>query len=578
MAQLTAKDITNLYLYGQKLTPANLVDNSLIRPDSATSSVNVNVQDFMATGAGRFAIGSQFSIITKFFDPSFFTPSVPPGTYTKQEIANIFGESFFGWSMQQYDFQDSTDDYAERVYIYNSQAFQISDDARFIVTSSGEKRIENFAIEPLATFQENFDFDTSDFITGIANSYLEARVDPSRIGRIVDINFVGSVPRATYDETSFTNDVIKRDSFGGFAPIKLFNDVNQLIDGLLNDGVTKFLDGNKPILYGTPGDDLPLTAANVNGLDYPTLNPYKDNGVVLIGGTGEDNIIGASKNDKLLGGQGADWLRSNDGLDTLDGGEGNDNLDGGEGEDVSIYSDAVENYDFSISDDGETVTITHAKGTQADGTDTLTNVEFGQFSEQKVQLLGNTLNFVNDFVVGTTQDTQVIFELTREGDTSFPLTVFVDGEVTTGNAVFNDFSFTFEAGANPNLIITASVSEVFGDVAFEIEISIQDNNPLSGLILIEDNNALGLLIGDQVDDQGGVTLGDPHLITFDNLAYDFQASGDFVLARATDGAQYEVQTRFVALSSAVSVTEAMATSVDGIAISLEADGNEGSVL
>jgi hypothetical protein len=67
----------------------------------------------MATGAGRFAIGSQFNIINKFFDPNLFTPSVPPGTYTKQEIANIFGASFFGWSMQQYDFQDITDDYAE---------------------------------------------------------------------------------------------------------------------------------------------------------------------------------------------------------------------------------------------------------------------------------------------------------------------------------------------------------------------------------------------------------------------------------------------------------------------------------
>jgi hypothetical protein len=53
-----------------------------------------------------------------------------------------------------------------------------------------------------------------------------------------------------------------------------------------------FLDGNKPIVYGTPEDDFLLTAANVNGLDSPTLNPYKDNGVVLIGGTGEDNIIG----------------------------------------------------------------------------------------------------------------------------------------------------------------------------------------------------------------------------------------------------------------------------------------------
>jgi hypothetical protein len=58
MAKLTAKDVTNWYLYGQQSTPTNLVDNDLIRPDSATSSVDVDVQQFMATGAGRFAIGS----------------------------------------------------------------------------------------------------------------------------------------------------------------------------------------------------------------------------------------------------------------------------------------------------------------------------------------------------------------------------------------------------------------------------------------------------------------------------------------------------------------------------------------
>lgn len=33
MAQLTAKEITNLYLYGIDSTPTNLVDNGSIRPE-----------------------------------------------------------------------------------------------------------------------------------------------------------------------------------------------------------------------------------------------------------------------------------------------------------------------------------------------------------------------------------------------------------------------------------------------------------------------------------------------------------------------------------------------------------------
>lgn len=42
MAQLTAKDITNLYLYGQQSTPTNLVDDSLIRPEDFVAEFDVD--------------------------------------------------------------------------------------------------------------------------------------------------------------------------------------------------------------------------------------------------------------------------------------------------------------------------------------------------------------------------------------------------------------------------------------------------------------------------------------------------------------------------------------------------------
>ncbi|MEO0627736.1 MAG: VWD domain-containing protein, partial [Bacteroidota bacterium] len=199
--------------------------------------------------------------------------------------------------------------------------------------------------------------------------------------------------------------------------------------------------------------------------------------------------------------------------------------------------------------------------------------------EFEIPLGENTLGFVNDFVTGTTQDTQIVFDLERMGDTSSPVRIFVDGEVTNGSeAFFTDFFFTVPSGENPTLPISASVSEVDGDVAFSLDISIDENDPSFDLIKITDSTANGLLIGDQVDDRGGRTFGDPHFITFDNVAYDFQAAGDFVLARATDGDDYEVQVRFVSLSSAVSATSAMATRVDGTTVSLEVNGNEGRLL
>jgi hypothetical protein len=59
MANLTAADITNWYLYGQATTPTNLVDESLIRPANLTSTASQDVATFMATGAGRFATGEK---------------------------------------------------------------------------------------------------------------------------------------------------------------------------------------------------------------------------------------------------------------------------------------------------------------------------------------------------------------------------------------------------------------------------------------------------------------------------------------------------------------------------------------
>ncbi len=105
MTQLNRNNVTNLYLYGQLSTPTNLVKSNLIRPENATTEFEVDVAEFMATGAGRFAIGSQFALIQRFFAP-FFTPIVPPGTYTKQQIAQIVGLSSFGWNMQQFNYEE----------------------------------------------------------------------------------------------------------------------------------------------------------------------------------------------------------------------------------------------------------------------------------------------------------------------------------------------------------------------------------------------------------------------------------------------------------------------------------------
>jgi hypothetical protein len=47
MVQLNKNNITNQYLYGQLTTPANLVDDSLIRPKNATTDVHVDVVEYV---------------------------------------------------------------------------------------------------------------------------------------------------------------------------------------------------------------------------------------------------------------------------------------------------------------------------------------------------------------------------------------------------------------------------------------------------------------------------------------------------------------------------------------------------
>ena len=165
----------------------------------------------METGAGRFAVGSQFELVQRFF---VLPVQVPPGTYTKLQLAeDIFGLSTFddrsiAWNIQQFNYDDSANDYLDRVWVYNSMAFQISNDAVFIVEENGEKRIENFAVHPRVDIQENFNFETNNLPTALANAVVLPSIDPSGIGRTVNINFsdFNSIPSITYTEESFPKD------------------------------------------------------------------------------------------------------------------------------------------------------------------------------------------------------------------------------------------------------------------------------------------------------------------------------------------------------------------------------------
>jgi Ca2+-binding RTX toxin-like protein len=92
---------------------------------------------------------------------------------------------------------------------------------------------------------------------------------------------------------------------------------------------------------------------------------------------------------------------------------------------------------------------------------------------------------------------------------------------------------------------------------------------------VDPNNreATGVIVNDDIPVPAWpppVFRGDPHLITGDGLAYDFQAAGEFVLLRGTADPDLQLQVRTRAVSDALSSTTAIATLIDGHRVTIDA--------
>lgn len=108
------------------------------------------------------------------------------------------------------------------------------------------------------------------------------------------------------------------------------------------------------------------------------------------GGAGNDELIGSDVVNFLFGDEGHDSLFGNGGGDLLTGGLGNDTLDGGSNVDTAVLSGIMADYTVNQTATG----VFEISG--ADGTDTLTNIEFAQFDDQTMRLLpgqGISVNF-----------------------------------------------------------------------------------------------------------------------------------------------------------------------------------------
>jgi hypothetical protein len=298
--------ITNMYLYGITTTPANKATDALIRPADRVTSLSFAQSDVMAT-AGRFAVGAQFGMVRNFFND----PTLIAGTYTKAQIIDRYHINKAFFAMQQKDYADSINDYAARTYIWNNMTFMVNEDALFNVDANGAKTITNFSVSAFSFTadgetvlpQDNFDF-TSTSDNSIGNTILQGWIDPSEIGRKINLNFTGTMPTYTYTQANYQADLTKMSTWSNPFLTTTYDAMVDIADDLFDAGITDFRDEQgRPIFYGTEAGDT-LSADDLP--DAPYLEPYLDNGVVLITGKGDDILKGGGAESSLHGGTGKD--------------------------------------------------------------------------------------------------------------------------------------------------------------------------------------------------------------------------------------------------------------------------------
>lgn len=578
MTELSAKEVTNLYLYGVSETPENLEDDKLIRKSGGDNVVKqVDAAKFMTTGAGRFALGSEFNLIGMFFDPSFTGLKIAPGTYTKKEIAQRLRLRSYELPVPQANYKDGSEsdqDYIERVYVWNSTLFKISDSAKFIVNSYFDRRIENFSIEPRG--DDNFDFEGKGLAAWFGNGYLKPRIDPSGIGRKVDIKFVSreSIPKTTYDRNAFNEDRKKESDWRIWTGVpKLFLGKDEFVNNLFDSGEIRFLDSqNRPIIYGTSdADDInPIDILSIIHSSH-TLLPYQSNGIVVFGGLGADIIDGGAYKAKLYGGLDNDTLKGSSEDDTFIGGEGDDTIEDElypddlyGGDDASVYEGVFSDYELkSLSDN--VIRITDIVN-ERDGSDTLKGIEFAQFSDTTINLelwrdnevpvisANNGLSLdesatskitseklqVTDSNNNAEEISYTITKLAENGSLLLDGNTLAIGDTFTQADVDNDrLSYEHDGSETTSDGFSFKVADSFGGrievTSFNITVNPVNDSPVidDAIFSLTENSPEGKLVGTVIASDSDVSDTSTYAITSGNIDFDSDGTRAFAIDSTT---------------------------------------------
>jgi len=313
----------------------------------------------------------------------------------------------------------------------------------------------------------------------------------------------------------------------------------------------------------------------------------------VLGGKNGDIILGNSSKNLFNGGDGFDTLKGESGNDTLNGGGDKDTLIGGTGDDILDGGSGADTYIFDLADNEDTIMSSEL----ADKVE----VVLGGVNTvlQGEAILSAQQNWTYEFNYGASNMTSY-FNWTGDIDTAgstgtltvdFDATLYYD--LVIENFQNGDFGIDLggtsgdgDRGGNGGNFVFTSPS--YGDGSYwgavdvrpfdfgDVTSSGYDGDPYvyetstgyglynsggNGMIINGAGNAGGgtsydftyanTEIGDPnglINDNKAITAGDPHILTYDGLFYDFQDSGEFTLVQSTDsnaplGGDFVIQVR-----------------------------------
>lgn len=349
---------------------------------------------------------------------------------------------------------------------------------------------------------------------------------------------------------------------------------------------------------------------------------------IFLGGTGNDNLVGDAGNDSLSGGSDSDSIYGGDNNDTLIGDGGNDHLYGGagtdtfwfdkaDGEDTIYGGDATDRIEIfynntSVSENiANGVTPSTLQGTAAILEENPTwdygftygnghQAYFNWAGDPEVE--GATGRLVVDFDYNGSNLYDLIIEDFASGDFGIQLEGAEEEEEGSGNAGGNPFSTPGSGGAvnwqSSGLLIGEDLIPIWeaigaADEILDGGIVISTGEEGTGIIGYganashsnEDSHNIVALretaqgSGFPDADIGAAVKGDPHIVSYDGLLYDFQDTGEFTLARSTNDNGFNVQARMRewdlgdAVGDKFSVNTAIATELNGVKVGFYINGS-----